>query len=479
MLKRLNSDEEPLPKRLKLAENVFYTVDVPVIHKENLILQWLCEACPVNPNVWSCLKHCLKTKYLDIKVDIKKSLIKTVVTVLRKDKVKDIHEDVFECCKLLVSNNVMQQYFINEPKDLGVLIKSLLDYVLKSFKQTFNINEQSTIEIDITLITRSNGLILIAYNAASNIIENMMQIFKSPFLSKDKFRTIFIDDILYPLCIIIDHKYIDKTNRLGATAYKCIQQIIFEKRYAQSRTYLKNENTTRLADLLSALTENAKTKALQYNLTTFTFLFRAAIGVYKFDSPILDLILRELIECAGMHKKEILNSLLSYLNDITFDFDNKVHGITLFDYCQNVISNVLTSEAMNNTDYDLLIQFCQFNPLLIEKRIQDILRKVYLGNPTVGYTNLLISILDAIVHLRQEEKLISAMLMALKHSLNDMSDANFDMFFPREFKEKFMKVVNNITNSQGVSMLRTLIYHLKADCMEVLQSNDTCEGNSH
>ncbi|XP_076246038.1 uncharacterized protein LOC143186329 [Calliopsis andreniformis] len=478
LLKRLNSDEEPLPKRLKLAENAFYTVDIPVMHKEDLILQWLCEIYPVDQNVWSSLKHCLKTKHLDVKVDIKKLLIKTVIAKLQEQNVKNIHEDIFECCKLLVSNNGMQQYFINEPKYLGLLIESLLDYVLKLYKEGFDINEQSTIEIDLTLINRSDGLLLKAYNAAINVIENMMQIFKSPFLSKDNFRTIFIYHILCPLCVVVDHKYVDKTNRLGAAAYKCIQQIIFEKKYAQNRTYLKNEDTTRLTDLFSALAENAKTKDLQYNLITFTSLFHAAMGVFKFDSPVLDLILRELVKCAGKYEKQILDCLLKCLNDITFDFDNKVHGVTLFDYCQNVINNILSSENMTNIDYDLLTQFCSFNPLLIEKRIQDILRKAFLGNPTLEYINLLTSILDAIVHLRQEEKLISAILMALKHSMNYMSDAKFEMFFPYEFKEKFMKVVNNITNSQGVSMLRTLIYHLKVNCMEILQSNDTCQGKN-
>ena len=475
LLKRLNSDEEPLPKRLKLAENAFYIDDIPIVRKEDLVLQWLCKMCLANQNVWSSLNRCLKTTHLVVKVDVKKLLIKALVTRLQEN-VNDVDEQIFECCRLTVSNNGMQQYFINNPKDLGLLLKCLLDYALKFFKETFSIKEGSTDGIDITLISKSDGLTSIAYNTAISVIESTIQIFKSAFVTKDSLRTIFVHDILYPLCVIIDHKHTDNTNRLGAVAHKCIQQIIFGKKHTKSGTVLTDENTAQFADLLSVLAENAKTKDLQSNSMTFVFIFRAAISTFKSDSCVLDLLLRGLVECAGIHKRQILNSLLRHLNDTAFDFDNKVHGVTLFDYCQKLIDDILASEDTSSIDYELLTQFCSFNPLIIEKRIPNILKRIFVGGPTLEYTNLMVSILDATVHLRQEEKLISAILMSLKHSLNQISDAKVDMFFPDEFKGKFMKIVNNITNSQGVNILRTLIYHLKTDCMEVLQSNEICEG---
>lgn len=476
LLKRLNSDEEPLPKRLKLAENAFYIDDIPIVRKEDLVLQWLCKMCLANQNVWSSLNRCLKTTHLDAKVDVKKLLIKALITRLQEN-VNDVDEQIFECCRLSVSNNGMQQYFISNPKDLGLLLKSLLDYTLKVFKETFKIKEGLTDGVDITLISKSDGLTSIAYNTVVSVIESTIQIFKSAFATKDSLRTIFVHDILYPLCVIIDHKHTDNTNRLGAVAHKCIQQIIFGKKHAQSGTVLTDENTARFADLLPVLAENARTKDLQSNSMTFVFIFRAAISMFKSDSCVLDLLLRELVECAGIHKGQILNSLLRHLNDIAFDFDNKVHGVTLFDYCQKLIDDILASEDMSSVDYELLTRFCSFNPLIIEKRIPNILKRIFVGGPTLEYTHLMVSILDATVHLRQEEKLISAILMSLKHSLNQIADAKVDMFFPDEFKGKFMKIVNNITNSQGVNILRTLIYHLKTDCMEVLQSNEICEGN--
>ncbi|XP_031839197.1 uncharacterized protein LOC116429879 [Nomia melanderi] len=475
LLKRLNSDEEPLPKRLKLAENTFCTVDIPIVRKEDLILQWLCETCSTDENSWRCIRNCLKTKNLDIKNDVKKLLVNTLIARLQ-GTLDNGHSDIFECYELLVSNHGMQQYFLNEPKDLGVLIKTFLIYALKFFKCTFNIEGQSYNEINIELIKKDNGLPLIIYNRIINIIESMVQIFKLSFTAKDELKTMFVHDILYPLCDVIDHRCIDNTNRLGAVTYKCIQQLMFGKNYVHNATVLKNKNITQFIDLISALGENAQSKDLQSNLRTFSFVFRAAVGVFKSDSATVDLILRELVKSAGTEKKEILSTLLKHLNDITFNFENKIQDVTLFDYCQNIIDNILLSEDMSTIEYVLLSQFCSFNPLLIEKKIQEILRKAFQGNPTLEYTNLLISILTAVVYLRQEEKLISSILITLKQSNHVIPNTNLNMFFPCEFKEKFMKMVNNISTSQSVSMLRTLIYHLKTDCMEVLKSNDSCKN---
>ncbi|CAL7946232.1 unnamed protein product [Xylocopa violacea] len=469
--KRLNSNEEPLPKRIKLAENAFYAVDVPIVHKEDLILRWLCRTCPTEPTVWNSLKNCLKIQNLNIKTDLNKIITEVLVATFEND-IQYLQEDIFECCRLLISNNKIQQYYISKPEYLGALMESLLKCVYKIFEHAFDIDEQATKGIDILLINERGGLILTAYNTVISAVENIIQIFKSAF-TKDNLRNTFIYYILYPLCAIIDHNRTDNTNKLGVVTHKCIQQLIFGRKYTQSGEFLIHEDIKALENLLSTLTEYSKTKNLQSNIMTFTFFFRVAINTFKTDTTLLDIVLRELIECSEAHKKDIFNSLLKHLNDVTFNFDNKIHNVTLFDYCQNIIDNILVSKDISNVDYDLLAQFCYFNPLIVERRIQDILKKVFVEKSTLKYKNLMISMLDASVHLRQEEKLISSILIALRDCLMHVSTTESNMFFPNEFKEKLMETINNITHSQSVVMLRTLTYHLKTDCLEVLHCNDT------
>ncbi|KAK9308232.1 hypothetical protein QLX08_001704 [Tetragonisca angustula] len=471
LLKRLNTDEEPLPKRLKLAENAFSAIDVPIIHKNELILQWLCNICSIDQKGWNSLKNCLNIKCLNIKTDVIKRLLKVLIETFQQN-VNCTHEDVFECCSLLTSNDKIQEYFINNPEDLGLLTKSLLEYVNNISKYVLNIEEKLIEGIKISLINRSNKLILTAYNTIITVIENIIQIYKSAFVTKDSLRIIFICDILNPLCVLIDHNCTDSTNRLGAITHKCIQQLIFGRKHSQNGEFLKDEDIAQYKNLLSILTENAKTKDFQSNLMTFTFFFRVAITTFKSDTVILDIILRELVECSGTYKVEILNAFLKCLNDVTFNFDNKVYNVTLFDYCQNIIDDILISKSISDTDYDLLIQFCYFNPLIIERRVKDILRRIFIEKSALKYKHLMISILDAFIHLREEEKLISAILITLKDTLSCISPTENNMCFSSEFKEKLMKTITNITNSQSVVMLRTLTYHLRTDCLEILQPNN-------
>nr|XP_012141616.1 PREDICTED: uncharacterized protein LOC100882148 isoform X2 [Megachile rotundata] len=477
LLKRLNADEEPLSKRLKLAENAFHAIEIPIVRKDDLILQWVCKICAGDQQAWSLLQSCLESKCLDIKIDVKRLLINTIIETLQKDT-KDICNDLFKCCELLVSNDTMQQYFINKPQEFGLLIKSLLECTYRIFKYNFNAGEQLVDEINTEFIIKSNDLTSRAYNTVVIVIEIMIHIFKTSYAIKDELRIIFMQDILYPLCAIIDHKCIDNTNRLGAVTYKCIQQLIFGKKYIQNKEFIEDENAKQFEDLLSILAKNAKTADLQSNLMTFTFFFHAALNSFKLDNAILDFILRELVNCAGIYKKEILNSFLKNLGDTTFNFENKIHNVTLFNYCQNIIDNILSSETISRIDYDLLTQFCYFNPLIIEKNIKGILKKVFTEKLEPECTKLITSIMDVCIHLRQEEKIVSAILLVLKDCLNKIPNKEINIFFPNEFKEKFLKAVNNITNLQNINILRTLIYHLKTDCMEMLQSNDTCTGNN-
>lgn len=429
----------------------------------------------MDQKIWNSLKNCLKTKYLNIKTNIIKMLIKTIIETFQKD-IKYIYKDIFECCSLLISNNGIQQYFISKPEDLGLLIKSLLECVNNIFKNTFNIKKPSIDGIKISLINKSNELILTAYNTIINVIENLIQIYKSAFTKKDILKVIFINDILYPLCVIIDHTCTDNSNRLGAITHKCIQQLVFERKYIQNEEFLIDEN---IMKNISLLMQNAKIKDLQSNLMIFNFFFRVAISTFKSNTIILDIILRKLIECSGIYRKKILSTLLKCLNDITFNFNNKVNDVTLFNYCQNIIDDILESKNMNNTDYDLLMQFCYFNPLLIEKRIQNIFRKIFVEESRLKYKHLMISILDASIHLKQEEKLISAILIVLKDNSNHVSIMENDMFFPNEFKQNLIKAINNITNSQSINILKTLTYHLKIDFLQMLQSNNKNGKNNN
>lgn len=469
LLKRLNSDDYPLAKRLKLAETAFCTVDLPLVRKEDLLLEWLCKTCVTNQHTWKTLNNCLKFDHINIKADVKQYLIDMLTQTLNSD-MGNIYEEVLECCTLVLANNGMRQYFTNKPKILGLLIKAILNNVLKRS------NNENVTQEEFNQLYQPCKLLPAENSAIINTVENLMQIYKQ-ITMKDELRLIFIQDILYPMCTLIDHTHIDNTNRLGIAVYKCIQQLLLGKNRSIPNKQTGENSQSMFSDLFCVLSEHVKTSNLQSNLLTYQFVFRTVISTYKSDTPLLDTFFRNLINSSGRYKWEILDSFLKLLNDITFDFDNVVDDITLTEYFQNFISEILTYDDITHVHYRVLAQLSYINPLVIEKNIIDLLNKILMKEQTVDHTNLLIAILYASTKLRREQKFISQLLISLKQHVATKKTykANTSAFFPDEFKIKLTKTISNFSNSQTITTLRTLIYYLNTDCVELLQSNTSCK----
>ncbi|XP_018394583.1 PREDICTED: uncharacterized protein LOC108773320 [Cyphomyrmex costatus] len=323
LLKRLNSNDYPLAKRLKLAETAFCEDDLLLISKEDFLLEWLCKTCAMNQHAWKELNNCLKFNHINIRADIKQSLIDMLIQTLEKNNLKSTYDEVLECCSLIFVNNSMRQYFITKPKILGLLIKTVFNNVLK----------------------HSN------YNTV--IQKKINQLFEPYKLSP----------------VEIDHTHIDNTNQLGIAAYKCIQQLLLGKNRSVQNKQTEESCQSMFSDLFCMLSENINTSNLQSNLLTYQFIFRTVIGTYKSDTILLDTFLRNLVNSSGKYKWEILDSFLKLLNDITLDFDNIIEGITLTEYFQNFISEILTDDKllMENGCNDKLLEVLQ----ILKKQISQ------------------------------------------------------------------------------------------------------------
>ncbi|XP_011054727.1 PREDICTED: uncharacterized protein LOC105146274 [Acromyrmex echinatior] len=407
LLKRLNSDDYPLVKRLKLAETAFCKVDLPLIRKEDFFLEWLCKTCVTNHHAWKALNNCLKFNNINIRTDIKQRLVEMLVQTLKTD-MKNIYEEVLECCSLIFINNSIRQYFTTKPKIVGLLIKAVLNNVLKRSSYD-NIMQKKINQLfePCKLSSAENNAVII-------IIESLMQMYEQLITMRDDLRLIFIQDILYPMCILVDHTHRDNTNRLSIVAYKCIQQLLLGKNRSIQNKQTEGNHQSMFSDLFCVLSENIKTLNLQSNLLTYQFIFNTIIGTYKSNTILLDTFFRNLINSSGKYKWEILDSFLKLLNDITLDFDNIIDGITLTEYFQNFINEILMDDDITCVHYRVLTQVSYINPLLIEKNISDIVNKILMKEQTTDHTNLLIAILYTSTKLRREQKFISQLLISLK-----------------------------------------------------------------
>lgn len=469
LLKRLNSEEYPFSKRLKLAETAFSSVDLPLVRKEDLLLEWLCKICATNQHAWKTLNNCLRSAHIDIKANVKQCLIDALELTLHTD-VEDVYDEVLESCSLVLANNSMQQYFTNNPQSLGSLVKALLTNVLRHSTCT----NASAEELDIIQHTRRK-LTSVQTCTMVSVIESLMQIYKLSLSTRNELRLTFIRDILYPMCNLIDCRCMGSKTKLGVVAYICIQQLLLGKSKSVRHKSVESTGETAFSDLFSALLENVKALDLQSNILTYHFIFHAAIGTYKLDIVLLDIFFRNLVNSAGRYKLEILNVCLKLLNDVLLDFDNTVDGVTLSEYLQQFVTDILTCN-LTRTQYEVLTQLAYVNPLLIERNLSDILDKILMDEQTAEYTNLLIAILHASTKLRREQGLIVQLLVSLKRHIATTKTCKIKAFLPHDFKTRLLKVIGNLSNSQAIAILRMLISYLNTDCVELLQCDTSCKS---
>lgn len=423
-----------------------------------------------NRHAWEILNNCLKSTYIDIKANVKQCLIDTLIQTLNNDA-KDVYEEVLECCSLILANNSMRQYFTNKPKKLGFLIKTVFN-IISEHSSCHNVIYQE--EYDQLL--KPCKLSPAENCAIISIIESLMQIYKQFIATKNELKLIFIHDILYLMCNLIDHRHTDNTNKLGVVAYKCIQQLLLGETKLMRNKQTSENVRTMFSDLFCTLSENVETLNFQSNFLAYQFIFRAVIGTYKSDAALLDTFFRNLINSSGKYKWEILNAFLKILSDVTLDFDNTIENVTLFEYFQKFISDILTYDNITRVHYGVLVQLSYINPLLIERNIPDILNKILMKEQTIDYTNLLIAILHSSTKLRREQKLISQLLISLKQHLamGIMYRTNMP-FFSYEFRMKLRETISNFSSSQTIATLRTLIHYLNTDCVELLEYNTSCK----
>ncbi|XP_015592319.1 uncharacterized protein LOC107266394 [Cephus cinctus] len=474
LLCRLQSEDEPLAKRLKLAENAFCSIDFPIIRKEDVILQWLCKICTVHSDAWQSLKNCLERGRLNtgasLKFEVKEILLTTLIDQL--NNTEDISNRIIECGIWILSDIGMQQYFKSKLAQFALLCKSILNWIWR-----INGIEDYSKTNDTVNNKDMHSLNSLIHDCIKAVVDSNIRIYKQ-FSDKDIFASMFINDILYPLCLLIKDNSTDNTNRPGAEAYKCIQQILFGKaRYEQYKIYNSQDESNSIpTQLFTTLIGRIEVVTLENNLAVFSSLLCAVLGSYRSDVTTVDLIFRNLVMSSGKHKIAIINVFLDYLSEVTFDFNNKVKDITLTEFFQQIVDEIISSEEFRPTDYKVLIGIAHLNPVIVESKIQIILKAVLLKKRSTEleknlYTKLMISILISSIRLRRQQKMLPLCLMALKQVMMEQEHSNLEIWtiFPKLFIDKVTNSVTTMTSSQIISTLRSLIFHLN-DCIQIMET---------
>lgn len=467
LINRLDRDDEPISKRLKLAENAYCSADLAITRKEDLIVKWLCKIAPLHLVAWKTLNLCIECQRSNNKNalnnEAKRQLVHTLNDKLKLVEENVIDEVVLDCCNWVLLNPGMQLYFQSTLHIYGGFLGSLFIRIrLDSLKNSFADGKTVFKLSDMQLACVTNG------------IESLVQMHKQ-HSQKDLVAGAFLDYVLSPLCALIDPACSDNTNRIGAEAYKCMQQVLFGKsRQAEYEEYSQGKERIQLpAKLFATLDRLVRDAETDHVCVMLSYLFRAATNSYKSNGTLVDYFFRSLINCVSKYRTEVANSLIVYLVDVNLQFGNEIADITLTQYLENLIDDTLQKKKFTSGDYHLLCNIAGLNPLIIENKLSTVFKRILLESRSSeseqqSYITLMISVLDASSRLRREQKLIPWLLLALQAALGENEDCQYSArtIFPLEFTKKFTALVGSLQNSQLPAMLKSLTFHLKSYCVD-------------
>ncbi|XP_046415211.1 uncharacterized protein LOC124177170 isoform X1 [Neodiprion fabricii] len=475
LLLRLDADAEPLPKRLKLAENAFCSTDLPINHKEDLIVKWLCKVAPTELIVWKSLRlcvYCQTDNRTTLNLETKTKLVETLTNQLNF-KEENIPDEMLDCCIWILTNPKMQHYFQNVLSKFGRFLQCLLIRIrVENFKQAAT-NDDVPDRSSLVLSEVRQACVL-------NSIDSLIQVHKH-HSDKNQVAETFLDYVLSPLCALIDPTCTDNSNRIGAETHKCIQQILFGKaRYNEYKEYSSGIGNGCLpVKLFTTLTQLLAKMGSDDVSVMLSYVFRAAVGSYKTDGELIDSFFRSFVNSAGNLKTVVSNYLINYLTDIHLEFGNKIDNLTLMEFLTSLIDEILSKEErLSRKDYDLLRNVTNLNPLVVESKLPTIFRRILLEarssrSEEQSYVMFLISAVDASSRLRREQKLIPWLLLALNTALQENKKSCLlpAEVFPTHFTSKFTSLASGLHSPQVTAMLKSLSYHLKSNCVDEFNIN--------
>ncbi|XP_069682765.1 unhealthy ribosome biogenesis protein 2 homolog [Periplaneta americana] len=511
LIKRLDQEDEPLPKRLRLALTAYESNDLPVQRKEELILKWLCEYGEKNGNseiIWSVLQTCLcsthKKNISDfvIRPAASYSICKVLCKLLKSEKVvKNSKCAILECAVCVVENTHFQHYFRRQPEQFLNFLSVVLD------------NSDDNVEICV------------------RILQSIYLINKQVF-EKEPFAISFIQKILKPITKVLGSLSVhNESNRTKAETFKCVQQVLFPKSQCKaiSSTLISlfegnsGSQSVVFESLLEFLSSAVVTLSSDASINLFSIIFQAFISSYRGDigsvyrmfitlcyfvgiKPEVKLTSDEDYKCLLRHKNfkktlpnirvhkavevndtslSVLRSILNILSDSHIRLDEDSGELPFHKWLQTLVMNVFSFTPENSISASVLETLCAFihlDPLIIEPEISKILEIVLLAKKDseevrVAYATFLCDVSNMFVKLSQLQKLV-AKLLALGSAVNwravegllTLSD-----ILPEEFCIQFQSAVTSLPGWQTIGIMRSLLFHLNRDCIAILEKQqDDC-----
>ena len=359
------------------------------------------------------------------------------------------------------------------------------------------------------------------------IIQNINLLNKQAF-NKDEFTTLFISNL--PLIIKIQVHFETHDNetlsRIKAEIFKCLQQVLFPKsRFKDLSLGLKSlfeeghDNQCMLLGKILECLSSTVNQSLFFE-TSCPVVFHAFVSSYKSDPVSVYLLFVAIAylvgfnpevklsnsesKCLLKHKKfkksfpeidinksispnekslKVIKELVNLFSEANVELDSDGEIFPFHQWLQELVSEVFSLWSLSQDEQflsNILEVFCVFiklDPLIIGPKVSVILDTVMFSKKEgsiikSAYTLFLNAVLRMFMKLSRLQKLMAKILELGKElgrrNVDDLPSVS-DVL-TSEFCEEFRTVVALLPSWQAIGIVRSLLYHLKQDCVTPLEN---------
>ncbi|XP_052122821.1 uncharacterized protein LOC113216347 isoform X2 [Frankliniella occidentalis] len=420
LLKRLDSDGEPLAKRLCLAQNAFQSSQLPVQRKEEAVINWFCKIAGKYKKkskrdsvvgsdddvqkLWSTLQTCIASSHMqrlgvsDIRPSAKANIVKALSKHLEKDSPPADHISLLECAISVLEASSFQRYFRTNIS----LCFNFVSHILGSLSHLGP--EQ------ITLCVR--GVSTIQAISRQTILRNELCL-------------TFLNVVLMPLIKLLKSQG-SQPSPLTTEIYKCIQQVLFPKASSEFPHFLNEvfKESKKVADptanlplsidqhqipfrLLEVLREARDLLDEDLFVSLVSTVFRAFAASQKSNpDPLIFKMTVTLSYVVGFHVKNpkchglygrlnesvtkaekdlsalslnTLHAMALVLVQWKIPLNGEIYGSSFLNWLQMVVESLFPCPSRlpaGSSFLELMSTLIKLNPMIVESNVKNILAAI-------------------------------------------------------------------------------------------------------
>ncbi|XP_065162235.1 uncharacterized protein [Atheta coriaria] len=419
LLQLLNNNDEPLPKRLKIADNAFKCDEVRIEHRELFLLKWLAQT-EISNNSLTSWQQCSSWLSSDTFRELKspnftnndvKLFLQRVEEEFKCEDV-EIHNVLITVVYSIVDCRIFQHYFR----------ENLIEYIkfLQNILQNCGNSE--------TLI---------------NLLARHEKLFGRRFTIIPDFYNLFIQE-LFPSFVQILIKFpITEGDRLFLRLSQIIQKNVFSKKqdeYSNILTKLwtntDNEDlNTEILQVFLQLLQVSKKCNPTYVYHAHILLFNAFCRTFKQNSTVSYYFFVYLLQNLGFSSDKLnnssntsadfnlsLNGLIGLLEIIQMNnlkFDVKINDISFEDLIQKLLLCIIskTKSPIDTKCFEIIDLIIKISPLTIESIISPLLIYLMCSSKekfATQYASVMCNVFDVFSKLHRLQNLISKIIRTLQ-----------------------------------------------------------------